>query len=371
MSFWKAQPTTAREGGFYQNLPDQDALEKINKELEEAKIKLDYTAIEGVDIPHEKRKELLVFINENYFNTGRVRVEYSSSFLDYYLRDSLVLIFHPKGRIDTMVGLIIARRKNLQIYDTISNISEASFLCLIPKLRSLHLAPYIIGVLVRESVLKLNNSRAYYTISTPIKSPSFGRKYMYYRPVNIDTVVQCGVLEPGSNKNTLKKKYNKFTDIYPLEYSCGKNEHAAGIQAKILDYSKRTYSIFDHKPVEDIEAMLQCPAFHLFTLNDMSDIICINEVDVYTQGLGSFKMGYIYINVFSDYSTKHIRRVIDSVAAYCLKHKILDNIAVAENFPIDNYEDVNFFNINSSLGYYIYNMNTSLIDNKKNGIVMI
>ena len=82
-------------------------------------------------------------------------------------------------------------------------------------------------------------------------------------------------------------------------------------------------------------------------------------------------MGYIYMNVFSDYSTKHIRRIIDSVAAYCLKHKVVDNIAVLDNFPIDNYTDVNFFKVESSLAYYIYNMNTAPVDNKKNGIIMI
>jgi hypothetical protein len=376
MSFWTAQPTTAKEGGFYQNLPDQDALDKINKELDAAKIKLDYTAIEGVDATPEKRKEILTFINQNYLNTEYSRVEYDSSILDYYLRDSLILIFHPKGRGDMMVGLIIARRKNLQIYDTISNISEASFLCLVSKLRSLHLAPYIIGVLVRESVLKLDNSRAYYTISSPIKSPSFGRKYVYYRPVNVDTAIKINMLPPNVNIKLLKNKYNNMTDILPLKYISGKEdkELASTLQEKILDYSKKTYNIFDHKPKEDIEAILRCPAFHTFLFYntaEIADIIVISEVKVFLHSGESYKKGYIYVNVFSDYSTKHIRRIIDSVAAYCLKHKILDNIAVIDNFPIDNYDDVNFFKVEASLGYYIYNMNTSPIDNKKNGIVMI
>jgi hypothetical protein len=376
MSFWSAQPTTARVGGFYQNLSDQDALDKINKELEAAKIKLDYTVLEGADTTPEKRKEILTFINQNYLNTEYSRVEYSSSILDYYLRDSLALIFHPKGRHDTMVGLIIARRKNLQIYDTVSNISEASFLCLVPKLRSLHLAPYIIGVLVRESVLKLDNSRAYYTISDPIKSPSFGRKYVYYRPVNIDIAIKFNILSPNENKKLLKNKYNNFTDIHSLKYVSGieDSELVASIQEKILHYSKNTYNIFDHKPKEDIEAILRCPAFHTFLFYNegvLQDIICMNEVKVFLYNGKYYKMGYIYINVFSDYSTKHIRRIIDSVAAYCLKHKVVDNIAVLDNFPIDNYTDVNFFKVESSLAYYIYNMNTAPVDNKKNGIIMI
>ena len=376
MSFWSAQPTTARAGGFYQNLSDQVALDKINKELEAAKIKLDYTVLEGADTSPEKRKELLAFINQNYLTTEYSRIEYSASILDYYLRDSLALIFHPKGRHDTMIGLIIARRKNLQIYDTVSNISEASFLCLVPKLRSLHLAPYIIGVLVRESVLKLDNSRAYYTISDPIKSPSFGRKYVYYRPVNIDITIKFNILSPNENKKLLKNKYNNFTDIHSLKYVSGieDSELVASIQEKILDYSKKTYVIFDHKPKEDIEAILRCPAFHTFLFYNegaLQDIICMNEVKVLLYNGEYYKMGYIYMNVFSDYSTKHIRRIIDSVAAYCLKHKVVDNIAVLDNFPIDNYTDVNFFKVESSLAYYIYNMNTAPVDNKKNGIIMI
>jgi hypothetical protein len=376
MSFWSAQPTTAKEGGFYQNLSDQDALDKINKELEAAKIKLDYTVLEGADTTPEKRKEILTFINQNYLNTEYSRVEYSSSILDYYLRDSLALIFHPKGRHDTMVGLIILRRKNLQIYNTVSSISEASFLCLVPKLRSLHLAPYIIGICVREGILKQNTSKAYYTIADPIKSPSFGRKYVYYRPVNIDIAIKSNILPSNVNKKMLKIQYNNFTDISALKYISGKEDQelVSTLQEKILDYSKKTYNIFDHKPKQDIEAILRCPAFHIFLFYneaDITNIICMNEVEIFSPGGDSYKMGYIYINIFSDYSTKHIRRIIDSVAAYCLKHKVVDNIAVLDNFPIDNYTDVNFFKVESSLAYYIYNMNTAPVDNKKNGIIMI
>jgi hypothetical protein len=223
MSFWNAQPTTIDTSDIRQNLSNEEALIKINSELEASRLKLEYVVYEGSDLSTTLIKEVLEFINENYLRSGNVRTIYSESILRHYVKNSILLYFHSRGKL---VGMIIGKRKNLHIYDKVYNISEANFLCLTPKLRSLHLAPYIIGVLVRESVLKLNTSMAYYTIYAPIKSKPFGTKSFFYRKIK-----------------------SKVGNTIPLKYTSGVADplFAAELEQKLLTYAKETYSVYDHK----------------------------------------------------------------------------------------------------------------------------
>ena len=347
MSFWKAQDTTIHLPEIKQNLSDEDSLNKTNAQLDAAKLKLDYIVYENVQAGSTLIKEVLEFINNNYLRSGPVKVLYSESLLAHYLKNAMLIYFHSRGKL---VGMIVGKRKNVYIHNKIHNITEVNFLCLNPKLRSLHLAPYIIGVHQRENILRFKTAMAYYTISGPIKSPPFGTKKIFYRPIK------------------------QYTDIKPLKYISGISDisFAEQLEQKLLKYSTETYSIFDHKTTDEIVSILETPAFHNFAFykdNALTDFICINSVITANDNGTSYKNGYIYMVILSNNSTKYISSILDSVSSYCLKNDIISLLGASHIFS--DMSQLGFTATDNSTSYYIYNMNMHPIENTKNGIIMI
>jgi len=215
MSFWEVQPVAVGDK-VSQILSAEDLLTKINGEIDAAKIKLEYRTFLDTQINPEFRTKILEFINMNYVGSERIKLIYDDTLFSYYLKETLLIQFHPKGNPDKIVGIIIGKKKQLHIGDTIAKIIEVNFLCLSSKLRSMHLAPYMIGVLTRESVVQLGISVAYYTIGETIKSPSFGRKQMYHRPVNINNLVLGGFFNVPVKQ--YERLYNTFGSLRSLKY---------------------------------------------------------------------------------------------------------------------------------------------------------
>lgn len=347
MSFWKTQDVTIHLPEIKQNLSIEDSLNKITAQLDTAKLKLDYTVYENIQADSTLIKEALEFINNNYLRSGPVKVLYSESLLAYYLKNALLIYFHSRGKL---VGMIIGKQKSLSIYDKIHKTVEVNFLCLNPKLRSLHLAPYMIGVLQKEVNIRFNIAIAYYTISVPIKSPPFGTKQFFYRPIK------------------------KYTDIKALNYTSGiaDTSFAEQLEQKLLTYSKETYSVFDYKNIDEITSILATPAFHNFAFYKdkiLTDFICINSVITANDNGTSYKNGYIYMVILSQKSTKHIDCILDSVSSYCAENNIISILGTSDIFP--SMGELGFTASNSSTSYYMYNMNMQPIENTKNGIIMI
>jgi hypothetical protein len=206
---------------------------------------------------------------------------------------------------------------------------------------------------VRESVLKLNTSMAYYTIYAPIKSKPFGTKSFFYRKIK-----------------------SKVGNTIPLKYTSGVADplFAAELEQKLLTYAKETYSVYDHKTKEELTSITACPDFHNFSFytdNILTDFICINSIIVLSDTGSSYKCGYIYIVILSNRTTEYIKTILDSVVSSCLKYNIIDMLYTPDIFPVSDYNDINFTPSSNSTSYYIYNMNMHPIENTKNGIMMI
>jgi hypothetical protein len=375
MSFWKEQPVSVGDT-VSQILSAEDLLAKINTEIDAAKIKLEYKTFFGDKIENGFRDTILEFINSNYLCSKNIMLHYDTALFSYYLKDTLVIQFHPKDNPDKIVGIIIGKKKNLHIDEQVVNVIEVNFLCLNSKLRSMHLAPYMIGVLTRESVIQLNISVAYYTICETIKSPSFGKKKIFCRPININNLVKVRLWD--INVKESERLYNRFGMLRPVKYSSGiaNPDLAKDLEVKLLDYNKKTYRVYDNKDEAYISNILTSSAFHNFEFydnNTLTDFISLYRLDSRNKANGlSFKNGYIFLIYLSSNDPAHIQSIIETIAAYCLKNNIIDIITMADILPVSNYQtQLKFISGDELLSYYIFNMNMVTIENTKNALVTI
>jgi len=369
MSFWSIQPLKIVTNSAQPILSSDQLLLQIETELAKSKHKLDYTTFQSFD--DKLIETALTFINENYVSSETSKLIYDAALLKYFLIDSILIFFYPKGKTDTIVGLIIGKRKRITIENNTHDMVDVNFLCLQKRLRNLHLAPYLIGVLTKETVLKLNISLAYYTIAAHINSPCFAKKQMYHRPINITQLVKGGFFKVPVSE--YEKIYNDFqTEKTPVYNEYVTHELQQKLTKLINNYSKQTYKIYDDKSILD---MLSSPAFHNFTFYEYDepvDFVSFFKIESYNNKLdASYKNGYLFVVALKSQEPTHLKAIFDSIARYCLQNNILDVLTLTDIFVNTVYSKMQFIPGTGILNYYMFNMDMIPIENSKNGLVTI
>lgn len=372
MSFWVKQPLHINDTQAKQILPAETLLEKINISLSESKSKLEYQVFTELD--DQQLNTIISFINENYVSSDTTKLIYSKSLLQYFLKESLVLLFNPQGQSNKLVGLIVGKKKRIQVKDQEFNMIDVNFLCLIKKLRNLSLAPYLIASLTKESVQRFSISLAYYTISARINSPCFGKKQMYHRPINIAHLVNSGFIKVSIP--TFERIYNVFDNcnepIYLHNVDNPSKELIANLDDFIQSYNKKTYNIYDIKSIKDT---IVNPSFHSFVFWDVdviSDFISIYRLDTQSNKTDAFyKNGYLFIVALKSDSADHLECVMNSVAKFCHENKIVDMLTLTDMFQTEVYSKIKFTVGTGLLNYYVFNMDMVNILNHENGLVTI
>ncbi|NBV77666.1 hypothetical protein EBR66_05900 [bacterium] len=359
MGFWQQQPLSCERADIQPILSRDALLEQVESQRKQSKYTLTYEVL--TDITVEQRTHILDFINTYYLITEKGSVIYSHELLQYFLQDSIIIRFFKKPA-DTL-GIIVGKKKRLQIYATPIETIEVNFLSLHPKLRSLHLAPYMIQTLTRETILRLSIHTAFYTVGTRIQSPMFGTKVFYHRPICIETLAAAGFFSKDISR--FKKQFNTFSATIEPRYIHGSDPEYAGQLAEGLKrYSEKTYSIFNIYTREEINAMFSCPVFHTFVFEDDCVILyCIQNKSV---------NGYAYTNAViyvSMIDTTRTKRILDSIAQYCLRHHIADIITFSDIFA--QKHALNCVEGTGVLHYYAFNMNMHPIENSRNALVTL
>jgi hypothetical protein len=309
-----------------------------------------------------------------------MKLLYTEELLSYYMIDSLVIQFHPKGKPDTIAGIIIGKNTDLYIDGNIYNTVEVDFNCLTSKLRGMGLAAYMIGVLTRESIIHYNERNicaAQHTVAKEIPTPSYGKKQIFHRPVNIRNLVRVGFLsEPVQPYVSV---YNSFTELLPVKYSCGSPnpELAKELEAKLYEYSKKTYTIFDKKTYADISRILENKSFHNFEFRDgsgnLTDFINLYNIGIYNDATNmAFKDGRIYVIYLSNNEPEHVYQIMETIAAYCHTENITDIFSICDILHMEDYHvKLKFIPGGGFLNYYMFNMNMTPIENHRNGLMTI
>jgi glycylpeptide N-tetradecanoyltransferase len=367
MSFWIQQPVLTNQVLAKQILPPRQLLEKTETLINECSIKLDYTGY--TEINDDLVNNAYEFILENYISSESSRLVYSKELIQYFLKDSILVFFTPRGQKDKNVGLIVGKRKTICIENTPYEMIDVNFLCLVKKLRKLKLAPYLIAVLTKLSVEKLNISLAYYTISARINSPCFGKKQMYHRPVNIAHLVNSGFFKVSIPN--YERIYNNFLNTKTAKYLHNilpDKDLIENIETLLLNYNIKTYNIYETVSVTDI---LTNKAFHSFAFydnNKLTDFISILRLDSQMKQEATYKNGYLFITAAQ---TNTLETIINSVVKICKENNIVDVLTLSDIFPKEIYSKIKFTPGTGILNYYIFNMDIITVENIKNGLVTI
>jgi hypothetical protein len=368
MSFWVQQPVLTNQILAKQILSPSQLLDKTDALINDCKIKLDYKGYTEID--DGLLNTAYEFISENYISSDSSRLVYSKELVQYFFKDSILVFFTPKGQLDKYVGLIVGKRKTIYIENTPYAMIDVNFLCLVKKLRKLKLAPYLIAVLTKLSVEKLNISLAYYTISARINSPCFGKKQMYHRPVNIAHLVNSGFFKVSIPNYELI--YNNFSNTKTAKYlhniELPDKDLIENIETLLLNINTKTYNIYETVSVYNI---LVNKAFHSFAFyedNKLTDFITLFRLDSQMKQEATYKNGYLYITAIQ---TQSLETIINSVAKICKENDIVDVLTLSDIFPKEYYSKIKFTPGTGILNYYIFNMDMITVENTKNGLVTI
>jgi hypothetical protein len=392
LNYWINSPvivndntTNSKNNKPYQIIQNDILLNKMENIIKTHPYKLDYK----VNAPNLDLNKLCKFINKNYIQDfdSIYKFVYTIDLLEYYISNSLVLSFYSKKtELDKskMIGLIIGKKANLFVnkikFDTI----EVNFLILNPKVRNNNLAPLMISILTKESILNYSIGIAHYTINNPIKAPHYSLKYYYHRMINIPRLFESKFISSDiTTIDKYKQLYNNFKDYLPNQTVLyfGKSSNPSDelidlIYQNINQYAKNNYTIYEYRTREQIKQIFNSESFHNFIMVESNDeknkyqvknYICINEIKtVNINNKKFYSNGYIHMGFYSD----SVDFVIEKISQYIYLGNILDVITWSDFFNITNSNTLAIKGT-GFLKYYLYNIQIFPISNVLNGLVTL
>lgn len=405
MSFWEDKPVSIKKDlkikSSNQILSNEHLLEKINNELENNKIQLEYSII--INPSSEERDIMLNFINKNYRSKNEnLTLNYSKELLDYYIReDTLCILFYPKKLDkehliigDKLIGLIMGQKNNVYVRDFMcfKNYSciDVDFLCLKEQFRNMHVSSYMINIITKVCIERNNIGTAIYTVNKKLRVTNFSKKTYYHRPINVLNLLSTEIL--NSNDNSLdsvtlfQKLYNSFSysknfiNKVKLEYILETDniEYIQEIHDKLLIYCRDKYDIYDYKSVNDIIKIFKNKAFHKFIIRDANnkiiDFICLYNLETKNVEKNILsRNGHLYCMFISNDELYYTSYILELISEYIYKNDIFDLITVMDIFDIndEDYSKLKLLKGSADLYYYFYNVNLSPIDKYRNGLVTI
>jgi hypothetical protein len=397
LNYWATSPvmvknvdtiTNSENNKPFQIIPNDIILNKMENIIQIHPYKLDYK----VNDPNLDSNKLCEFINANYIETSdsEHKFLYPTDLLEYYISKSLVLSFYSKqteSKKSQMIGLIIGKKAKLYIdkieFDTI----ETNFLILNPKVRNNNLAPLMISILTKESILNYSIGISHYTINNPIKAPHYSLKYYYHRMINIPKLFDTKFISSDiTTINDYVQIYNNFKDYLPNQMVIYFNKK--NIKNKVSDelvdliyqninlYVKNKYVIYEYRTREQIKQIFGSESFHNFILVEsnneknkyqIKNYICLNEIKTLNiNNNKAYSNGYIYTGFYSD----NVDIVIEKISQYIYLNNILDVITWSDFFDVDNSCTIAIKG-SGFLKYYLYNIQTFPIPNESNGLVTL
>lgn len=391
-------PSSKQKNKSFQIISNDILLKKMENFINSHPFKLNYKVNDSNSNLDSKLdlNKLCDFINENYIeeSNSQYKFLYTTDLLSYYTTNSLVISFYSLQTTthkSKMIGIIIGKKSQLHIEEKIFDTIEVNFLTLNPKVRNKNLAPLMISILTKESIINYSIGIAHYTINNPIKAPHYAFKYYYHRMINIPKLFKSEFISSDlSSMNEHIIIYNNFKNFLPdqkIIYINKKNIPNIDIKSipdelidliyqNINSYSKYKYKIYEYITKEQLLQLFDCETFHHFIFlesnhdsskSKIKNYICLNELKTLNSKNNEYYInGYIYIGFYSN----NIDIVIEKLSQYVYINKIVDVITWSDLFDVDN-SCVLAVKGSGFLKYYLYNIQIYPISNEFNGLVTL
>lgn len=381
MSFWINKPVIVNNTESFKQILSNDEL--LNKTLVEIskmqrKFNINYFIINWKECLNDKKYEILDFINTSYISSvdDNYKLKYTIELLDFYCKDAIIIEFYKNEHI---YGYIMGRKENIKVNKKDFEILEVNFLCISVKERKVGISSYMINILTKESILAYNIGIAHYTISTNIKSPYFCEKDFYHRILNIDKLNIVNFFNSNVDINLYKQLYNTFE--YNIDFKnnyyikCIKGDYDTELIRELYllhkQYNRDSFIVYKDEDIETFRESFMNNSFTHFIIYKSQNIvsyISMFELDTIYKTTIKYKSGFLYNMFFIDKSL--LINSFNLISEYIYINGIYDLISFGDIFQLD-YNDLKCIKGTGHLKYYLFNMESSVIEACENALITI
>ena len=332
-----------------QVINNQFLLDKIEHEMKLAPIEIEYqVTTSDFDLPFLK-----TFFDQHYS-----KVKYPLQFYDWYFNHNDTILFHFYNS-DGIIGYIVARNKKFVINRNPIQAMEISFFCICPRLRHIHLAPYLLNILIKECIERYNISIAFYSIIAPIKSLHYVQKLIYHRPINVKRLLENDFLDTTFD-NSIFYSFDVHSDtkVIYLHKKSPQKLFINRLQQKYDKFVKDNFKIYE---TINLTNLFSSNLFHHFifydTLGSVTGFFCICTLDFngYNQGLL-----YTYL------CETDLNNCIEMISEYASKYKLFDVFSFYKTSK--THLTKTLCGVNSTK-YYLFNYSINPIEEWETNIV--
>lgn len=337
-------------------------------------------------------EKVLLFINNHTYKN--VKIEYSKNFLQNVIKDNICMVFYDNDIFadndndifsNSDDGIEILGIFFLKICDEIS-IQKNTFDFINSKclyINWMFLSNQLYGTKnitkLLEMVKKLyiyNEEDIEYIVyktNRHINKKMFYKQTYYYRPININKLLEKDMMYNDKDDIILKKIYNTFS--YPVGFiknyniekiSSSFNYNVTELYSFIKEELYREYNIFEKFDETELRDLLDNDLFYKFVIKDVNTQKIQSFVCLYNIGFSkTYKWedenlinGIIFCFFVKD-TIENKSYVLEMISEYCYKHSICDMITVKNFLDIKVHEYKNFklMRLNMDILYYIEKIN--------------
>lgn len=372
MSYWKTMPVIVHKEinkeTFTNIVSNQSILDKIDNENKNIPEGFTYKIFEKEHLTKDFILEIKEFFDINYSD----KIEYDFDFYKFFMNNGIVFVFYKDN---LKIGYLISKKKTYVIYQNIEDVIEVSFLCILKSHRNLHITPYIINIIVKESILRYNISINTYSISSTINSTPYCTKRIFHRPIKIDNLLKNRFLHKDEDYN----EFYKFnTSKYRIEYY---NKEIPN--SKILDklylklqlFKQENFKMYEIVNISELIKLFNNNSFEHFIFydknNNIINYVCNYLITIKTD-YGSYTNSTIYSMFLNKYTVKNISKVLESISYFHYQNKSKNSVDLLSFYDMFNdTKNIKCLSGEGITNYYIFNYKMFTIKNTDNCIVHI
>lgn len=380
--FWDGKPVVVTPSGCEPRYIASQAtlLSNVQEDIAAFNLHLNALALtltyKCVDTEHDIASKIVPFIRENYVSTGsRHMLLYDTELIFFFLgsaQQSIILAFYIGSEL---IGVICGAKHTLKAGNVCTfPCVDINFLCISKPVRNTGVSSYMIGVMTKECVQRMNVICASYTVGVPLRIPKFNTKCYYHRPINMGALLECAMITPQTAAD------DRFLCFETADYVASYVDVDTTRVMRLLDcFDKQHHQIYFQKDETTITNMLKNGMFHVFQVGD--NIFSFYRLDTLdTQTNKSCRVGYLYFYALTDFASIHTAKVqqtlgsiLEAIAEKCKTEQIFDMLTVCDPFGLDEteYNNLKYLGGSGALNYYLYNLETGCVKSSSNGLVTI
>ncbi len=305
------------------------------------------------------------FIKNNSYKN--VKKEYSKEIIQYLIKYHTCILFYENNEnnnendkntdidIKNILGIVffkITDKLSIKENNINTKCLYINWMFLCNKLYGKKSVTMILEI-IKQNCIYEDIKYIIYKTDRNINKKLFYKKYSYYRPINVNKLLEQDMIQNDNDENVLKKVYNTFS--YPIEFlknynvemvSSSCNYNVKDLSCFINDELYREYEIFEKFDEKELCELLDNDIFYKFVIKDIETdeiecFMCLYKVlDTYFDQ--EKLINGIVCCIFVKNTIKNKSYVLEMISEYCYKNSIFDMVTIPHFLEVKVHEYKNF-----------------------------